>query len=246
LFRDESERTIQKARQIEQSNSVLIQETVTTCSRPPQISAPTSESKSLTSSFGPVSISYPLSQPINELGANFFFTKYTFNEPPFSSDYHDWLAQSYFEDGPNHVLRAAIEAVGMAGISNVSHAPHVASKSKEQYCKALAAMKQVSNDPVQAIADTTLMAVILLGLFEVHPNRLDPILKELFLTYLQTVNFKTWDRYRYWAAHVKGATALLELRGQEQFTRERGGQLYVLIRSQIVSPAIDVHSLVEA
>jgi hypothetical protein len=167
LFRDESERITRKARQIEQSNSVLIQETVATCPKPPQSSAPTSESKCLTSSFGPISIPCPLSQPINELGANFFFAKYTFNEPPFFSDYHDWLTQSYFEDGPNHVLRAVIEAVGMAGISNVFHAPHVASKSKEQHCEALAAMKQVLNDPVQAIADTTFMAVILFGLFEV-------------------------------------------------------------------------------
>ena len=167
LFRDESERIIRKARQVEQSSLVLIHETATTCPRPPQSSAPTSEPKSFTSSFGPISISCPLSQPINELGANFFFAKYTFNEPPFSGEYHDWLTQSYFDDGPNHVLRAAIDAVGMAGISNVSHAPHVASKSKEQYCEALAAMKEALNDPVQAIADTTFMAGILLGVFEV-------------------------------------------------------------------------------
>lgn len=79
-----------------------------------------------------------------------------------------------------------------------------------------------------------------------YPKRLDLILKEPFVTCIQTVNFETWDRYRYWAAHVKGATALLELRGQKQFTRERGGQLYVQIRSQIMSPAIHVHSLAEA
>jgi hypothetical protein len=167
MFRDESERTIRKARQIEQSKSVLIQENLTISPRSPTGSAPPSESNSLTSSLYPISISHPLSQPINELGANFFFAKYSFNEPPFFSDYHDWLTQSYSEDGPNHVLRAAIEAVGMAGISNVFHAPHVASKSKEQYCEALAAMTQALNDPVQAIADTTFMAVILLGLFEV-------------------------------------------------------------------------------
>jgi hypothetical protein len=120
-------------------------------------------------SFKPISISYPLSLPINKLGANFFFAKYTssFNEPPFSNDYHDWLTRSYFEDGPNHALQAAIEAVGMAGISNIFHAPHVASKSKVQYCKALVAMKQALNDPVQAVADTTFMAIILFGLFEV-------------------------------------------------------------------------------
>jgi len=72
------------------------------------------------------------------------------------------------------------------------------------------------------------------------------ILREPFLTCIQIVNFKTWDRYRYWAAHVRAAMGLLELRGQEQFTRERGGLLYIQIRSQIVSIAIDVHSLIEA
>jgi hypothetical protein len=167
LFRDESERVIRKAHQIEQSNSILIQETVTTCPRPPRSSAPTSESKSFTSSFSPISISYPLSQPINELGANFFFAKYTSNDPPFASDYNDWLSQSYFQDGASHVLRAAIEAVGMAGISNVFHAPHVSSKSKEKYREALVAMKKALNDPVQVTADTTFMAVILFGFFEV-------------------------------------------------------------------------------
>jgi hypothetical protein len=63
---------------------------------------------------------------------------------------------------------------------------------------------------------------------------------------MQVVNFETWDRYRHWEAHIKVATALLELRGQEQFTRERGGQLYVQIRSQIVSPTINCPSFTKA
>jgi len=54
------------------------------------------------------------------------------------------------------------------------------------------------------------------------------------LTAVQTVNFEDWDRYDYWAAHVKGALTLLELRGCEQFETELGGQLYVQLRSQIV------------
>ena len=150
-----------------QSKSVLMQENLSSSPSSPTSDAPPSESNSFTSSLCPTSISQLLFQPINELGANFFFAKYTFSEPPFSSDYHDWLTRSYFSDGPNHVLRAAIEAVGMAGISNVSHTRHVASKSKSRYCEALAAMKVALNDPVLAIVDTTFMAVILLGLFEV-------------------------------------------------------------------------------
>ena len=52
------------------------------------------------------------------------------------------------------------------------------------------------------------------------------------------LNFKTWERYQWWAAHINAALALLELRGQEQFTRQRGTQLYMQIRSQIVSSHI--------
>jgi hypothetical protein len=48
------------------------------------------------------------------------------------------------------------------------------------------------------------------------------------------VNFETWDRYHRWASHIRGATALLELRGKKQFDQELGGQLYIQIRTQIV------------
>jgi hypothetical protein len=41
--------------------------------------------------------------------------------------------------------------------------------------------------------------------------------------------------YQSWSAHIDGATALLQLRGQEQFNYERGGQLFSQLRSQVVS-----------
>ena len=174
MFRDESERVIRKARQsarnarqLEQSELILMQRSVTASSISAESGKIRFDGNTITPSQYPVSIFYPLCQPISELGANFFVTKYSLNEPPFSADYHDWLTRSYFEDGPNDVLRASIEAVGMAGIANVFHTPKVASKSKQRYCEALAALRLAIDDPVQAIADTTLLAVILLGLFEV-------------------------------------------------------------------------------
>lgn len=232
LFRDESARIIRNARRLDQSQVISVQQTLV-------VSPQRSTSNKLTSTSTPpipyhlpLSISPPPLQPISELGASFFFTKYTFNEPPFCTEYHDWLIQSYSEDG--HILRAAIEAVGMAGISNVSDAPDAACKSKSQCGRALAGLNQALNDPTQALADTTLMAVILLGLYEVDQvSRF--YVERAFLTCIQMVNFDRRGRYGRWVAHVNGATALLELRGQEEFT-ERGALLYLLIRSQIVSP----------
>ncbi|CAP59717.1 uncharacterized protein PODANS_1_360, partial [Podospora anserina S mat+] len=159
-----------------------------------------------------------LTSPADEVGANFFFAKYVFHQDPFStsSGYQDWLATAYrHHDGRFAPLRAAIEAAGLAGLSNINPSPQLSVQSRQQYRHALTAVKEALSNPSQAADDATLMAVILLGLYEM-------------------INFDTWDRYHSWTTHIQGATALLDLRGQEQFTRERGGQLYVQIRPQIV------------
>jgi hypothetical protein len=239
LFRDQSEKVARKAHHVEQAQPIFRSKNpVHTFPKVQKCSKSRFDLNATPPSEYSPNISHSLSQTISELGANFFFAKYTFKEHPYSSDYHDWLTRSYLDEGPKDVLRAALEAVGMAGIANVYHTPSVASKSKQRYCEALIAMQQALNDPVQAIADTTFLAVILLGLFEVL-QFWDRFWNFVMLTCVQTVNFETWDRYHYWEAHVNAATTLLELRGQEQFTRERGAQLYVQIRSQIVSLTID-------
>ena len=168
MFRNESERTIRKVRafqnpvDIEQLRRSSTQRRLSNLSQIPQSGSP--------SSLSPMHISSALSQPINELGANFFFTNYALDESPYSPSYQTWLIQTYHEEHPGHFLRTAIEAVGMAGISNVFHAPGIAFRSKEQYSKVLAATKKALSDPVEAISDTTFMSVILLGMFEVYQS----------------------------------------------------------------------------
>ena len=180
----------------------------------------------------PLSLTPPPCPPIGELGASFFFAKYTFNEHPYANDYHDWLLESYSSEGD--ALSAVIQAVGIAGISNVSYTPHIVAKSNEQYCKALSAVNEALCDPTRAITDTMLMSVILLGWFEVN-RPLSTQTAEAPANQEQTVKFESQNRYQFWETHVKGTMALLELRGKEQFARPRGGLLFVLARSQIVS-----------
>ncbi|CEL04083.1 hypothetical protein ASPCAL05215 [Aspergillus calidoustus] len=158
-----------------------------------------------------------LSFPTADLAAGFFFAKYNiYNGPYFSSISHDWLREVYVKDPTCHVLQTAIEAVGLAGLSNTLYAPHLAALAQDRYGKALAGLDGALQDPCIATRDTTLMAVILLGLFEV-------------------VASDAGDESRFWIAHAAGAMALLQLRGPDQFARPRGGQLYVFTRSQILS-----------
>ncbi|KIW73095.1 hypothetical protein PV04_01239 [Phialophora macrospora] len=232
MFRDESGKVLQKF-----SATVPLGPSLThdaTITGPFQTETPSSRLRRRTYRLKQHSIPRPLSMPIDNLGASFFFAKYSFNEEPFFSGYHDWLAHSYLEDGPSNVLRAAIDAVGLAGLSNVSYAPELESKSKEQYCNVLTALKKVLADPARVVENVTLMAVILLILFEVYRATPSSVSTPCSLPFQQIVNFQTWDRYHCWEAHVKAAAALLELRGQKQFDHDRGGQLYIQSRSHIL------------
>ncbi|KAK3312822.1 hypothetical protein B0H66DRAFT_452117, partial [Apodospora peruviana] len=226
MFRDESERIIRNVQQQQQQRSVgYTHDNHSPCTR--SSSGWDSDSHfapSLSPARGesiPVVLSNTLSQPPHELAPSFFFSKYTFNIHPFFSNYNDWLSETYRLEGVGRahqrpgLLQAAINAVGMAGLSNLYHSPNFAKDSRQQYCIALYCLKEALRDPDKAVADITLVTVILLGLFE-------------------TVSFESWNRYHHCAAHVKGATVLLDLRGPEQFIRERGGLLYSMARSQII------------
>lgn len=62
----------------------------------------------------------------------------------------------------------------------------------------------------------------------------------IFADSLKTVNLATWDHYHDWDTHVQGAITLLAIRGSDQFSHERGGQLFMQIRSQIVCLQIPI------
>lgn len=159
LFRDESERVARRMLQGPQATSAPAQ----------LVLAPADSELPRVPRISP-ELSPP--PPVAELGANFFFAKYSYGESPHYSNYQQWLGVSYHSSGPTVGLRAAIEAVGLAGIANMSPSKHLAASSKQRYCQAVREVQLALKDPVHAISDTTLMTVFLLGLFEVRPVKL--------------------------------------------------------------------------
>jgi hypothetical protein len=120
----------------------------------------------LTSQFPELGMPVRLDQPWDEAGANFFFARYAFHDPPAYKDYYTWLSQGYFSGCG--VLTAAVEAVGMAGLANIRNDESLATQADERCAKAMRRLQQALVDPVERSADETMMAVLLLALFEVH------------------------------------------------------------------------------
>ncbi|KAF2727725.1 hypothetical protein EJ04DRAFT_581818 [Polyplosphaeria fusca] len=213
IFRDESARVIRKARsrrlnEDASPGSTLLQGTG-------KVRSSTSMSVASMEASLASTIPQMMGQSLSELATAFFFAKYTCDEPPFSKNFRQWLVDMYVDGPDNCAPRAAMEAAGMAGIANIYHAPHVGFKSKEAYCRALSTTKRTLDNPESSVSDATLMTAILLGMVE-------------FLT-LDSI-----ESYEAWFTHIEGGLALLNLRGQPQFDYERGGQLLLQLRHQIL------------
>lgn len=64
-------------------------------------------------------------------------------------------------------LSATITAVGLAGLSNSNNAPDVMIVARQNYASALHLVNTALRDPIESKTDQTLVAVMLLGMYEV-------------------------------------------------------------------------------
>jgi len=114
---------------------------------------------------------------IEEQGNSFFFHHFVSESSPSPSSYSDFLPLIY---NPKSDLGSAriplpgvITAIGMAGISNMHKSPAVTVMvaARQKYISVLRALNIALQNPKTARSDSTLMAVMLLGLFEVRVLR---------------------------------------------------------------------------
>jgi len=114
--------------------------------------------------------SQSLSMPLSDQATYFFFAHYVPSEPPFSNIYLKWLSRLYWWESSGQILHSVVESVGMAGIANVYHASDLMIKARHQYGRALTIINEALSDPVEVKADSTIVAILLLGLFEVSSS----------------------------------------------------------------------------
>ena len=111
---------------------------------------------------------------IEDQGSSFFFHNFVTSEATPPTSYSVFLPRLYnvtlMKGAIGNPLPDVITAIGMAGISNLQSSPDGMVATREKHTRALRTLNAALQDPRTAKADTTLMAVILMGLFEVsHP-----------------------------------------------------------------------------
>ncbi|KUI52888.1 hypothetical protein VP1G_10546 [Cytospora mali] len=149
------------------------------------------------------------------MAANFFFNNFVVEGPLTTDTNYEFLVNIY-RNHPDSAAVHAMEAIGLAGLSNISHDHHLRIEAQKRYGRALTTTNYSLGDPVQATSDLTAMSVLLLGQFE-------------------SMVVESWDQYGRLIAHVEGASALLKIRGQEQFQRKSGICMFMALRMQILT-----------
>lgn len=106
--------------------------------------------------------------PLSEIAIHFFLHTYSAAGFEFADHIHPLSLPSQNGASP---LSASIISVGMAGLSNTKKAPRIMIEARRQYVMALNMTNKALRDPSQARTDSTLAAVVLLGMFEVSASQ---------------------------------------------------------------------------
>ncbi|CZS97219.1 related to negative acting factor [Rhynchosporium agropyri] len=112
-------------------------------------------------------------------------------------------------------LQASINAVGLASLANASLAPEMMAKARWDYVKALRLTNEALRSPTSVKKDSTLFSVMVLSIYEM----------------ISGTNEVSLDS---WAEHVKGAAALVRLRGPEQFKHPVGQRMFLQVTSNLL------------
>ncbi|KAH7312903.1 hypothetical protein BKA65DRAFT_484099 [Rhexocercosporidium sp. MPI-PUGE-AT-0058] len=116
-------------------------------------------------------------------------------------------------------LQASMSAVGLASFSNASHAPELMAKAQKDYGKALQLTNEALRSPTAVKKDSTLFSVMVLSIYEMITGN----------------NERSLDS---WAEHIKGAAALVKLRGAEQFRSAAGQRMFLQVTSSLMLSCI--------
>ncbi|KAK2062514.1 hypothetical protein LY76DRAFT_290951 [Colletotrichum caudatum] len=162
---------------------------------------------------------YSLSPSYQERGTAFFFSRYVSVDENACHLNYDfvfdiWRPDSMLPHRQVDGVMASMTAVGLAGLSHLTMCPKFMDWSRRSYGTALQLTNDALRNPAEALKDTTMLSILILGTYE-------------------TLSGRGNHTVRAWQNHINGASALAKMRGFKQFTTRAGARMFVML-TQIV------------
>jgi hypothetical protein len=105
---------------------------------------------------------------------------------------------------------ASVTAVGLVGVAQMTRSQAALEAARKSYGKALQLTNAALRDQAEAVKDTTMLSVLVLGLFEMIGGS----------------SARTTEA---WQKHLNGAAALAKIRGMAQFRSRAGIRMFFML-----------------
>ena len=167
-------------------------------------------------------VNYPLSRSLQERGTAFFFSRYVAVDfgcyQNYDFVYDVWKPP---KSDLEHVdcVTASMAAVGLAGLSKITRSPETMVQARQSYGSALQLTNAALQNPAEAVKDSTMLSVLILGTYEFITGR-------------------TPQTMRAWKNHVNGAAALTRMRGIAPFRTKAGTRMFLMLCHSVLISCI--------
>lgn len=170
---------------------------------------------------------YTIEPNCQERGTAFFFSRYVTtsenaSHQRFDFIYDIWKPGSLAGDRQLDGVMASMTAVGLVGISQLTHSEEVIDSARKSYGTALCLTNAALRDREEAIKDTTMLSILILGVFE--------MMAEPGLATMKT-----------WHDHINGAVELAKLRGASQFRTRAGIRMFTMLCASVTISCMHRH-----
>lgn len=159
-------------------------------------------------------ISYGPADSLQERGIAFFFARYVATDhgcyQNYDFIYDVWKPPPTFETDSTDCITASMTAVGLTSLSKLTRCPETFRRARQSYTVALGLANSALSNPTEAVKDSTMLAVLILGTYEF-------------------VSGRTPQTIRAWQDHVNGAATLASMRGAAQFRTKAGARMFIML-----------------
>ncbi|KAK3898188.1 hypothetical protein C8A05DRAFT_19179 [Staphylotrichum tortipilum] len=170
----------------------------------------------------PMAQLYTLAPTCQENGFAYFFSRYVTAEETASHQKFDflrdvWKPSSSMADAQIDGVLASMTAVGLMGLASTARTPDLMDAARKSYGTALQLTNHALQDPTEAVKDSTMLSILILGVFEMMAENPSRAL--------------TVDAFQ---RHVEGAVALALMRGPAQFQTRAGRRMFSMLCQRVV------------
>lgn len=163
---------------------------------------------------------FSLAPTIEDRATGFFVTNYVIGVHGPSRGHLDYFVDIAQNQTLGDGLLDCVKAVGLAGYAHEAHAPSLLKNARYQYVRAIQSTNKALRDPNEVKKDSTLLSIMILGIFETITGCNQRSLKD-------------------WAEHLKGASAVIKLRGPDQIKTPAGRRMLLQVTSNLLIACIN-------